>query len=43
MEMSLIQIQELWQKFVHTSVNLEHDIAQISQSVNLEDWLNTYE
>ncbi|MFT4746577.1 MAG: DNA mismatch repair protein MutL, partial [Congregibacter sp.] len=42
-EMSLIQIQELWQKFVHTSVNLEHDIAQISQSVNLEDWLNTYE
>ena len=42
-EMSIIQIQELWQKFVHTSVNLEHDIAQIGQSVNLEDWLNTYE
>ena len=42
-EMGLIQIQELWQKFVHTSVSLEHDIAQISQSVCLEDWLNTYE
>ncbi len=42
-EMTLIQIQELWQNFVHTSVNLEHDIAQISQSVNIDDWLKTYD
>ena len=42
-EMTLVQTQELWQQFVHSSANLEHDIAQIGQSVNLDDWLNTYE
>lgn len=42
-EMTLVQIQELWQQFVNTSANLGHDIAQIGQSVNLDDWLNTYE
>lgn len=42
-EMNLIQIQDLWQKFVHTSTNLEHDVAQMGQSVNLKDWLHTYE
>ncbi len=42
-EMTPVQIQELWQQFVNTSANLEHDIAQIGQSVNLDDWLNTYE
>jgi DNA mismatch repair protein MutL len=42
-EMSLIQVQELWQQFVHSSVNLEHDIAQISKQVHLDDWLNACE
>jgi DNA mismatch repair protein MutL len=42
-EISFIQIQELWQKFVHASVNLERDVAKIGQAVTLEDWLNTYE
>ena len=42
-EMTPVQIQELWQQFVNTTANLEHDIAQIGQSVNLDDWLNTYE
>jgi DNA mismatch repair protein MutL len=42
-EISPIQIQELWQQFVHTSFNLEHDIAQISKPVHLDDWLNSYE
>ena len=37
------QIQELWQQFVHTSLNLEHDIAQISKIVGLDDWLNIHE
>ena len=42
-EMSLIQIQELWQQFVHSSVNLEHDVAQIGKPVDLDNWLNSYE
>jgi DNA mismatch repair protein MutL len=42
-EMSHTQIQELWQQFIHSSVNLEYDIAQISKPVHLDDWLNTYE
>jgi DNA mismatch repair protein MutL len=42
-EISVTQIQELWQQFVHLSVSLEHDIAQIGQPVCLDDWLNTYE
>jgi DNA mismatch repair protein MutL len=42
-ETSHTQIQELRQQFVHSSVNLENDIAQISKPVHLDDWLNTYE
>ena len=42
-EINFIQIQELWQQFVHSSVNLEKDIAQISKPVQLDDWLNSYE
>jgi DNA mismatch repair protein MutL len=42
-EISFIQIQELWQKFVRASVNLERDVAKIGQAVTLEDWLNTHE
>jgi DNA mismatch repair protein MutL len=42
-ETSPMQIQELWQQFVSTSVNLEHDVAQIGQPLHLDDWLNTYE
>lgn len=42
-KMSPTQIQELWQQFVNMSVNLEHEVAQISQHVHLDDWLNTYE
>jgi DNA mismatch repair protein MutL len=42
-EMSHTQIQELWQQFVHSSINLEYDIAQISKPVHLDDWLSTYE
>ena len=42
-EMSLLQIQELWQQFVHSSIHLEHDIAQIATRVHLDDWLNTNE
>ena len=41
-EISLIQIQELWQQFVHSSVNVEHDIAQLSQFVHINDWLKSY-
>jgi DNA mismatch repair protein MutL len=42
-EISLIQIQDLWQQFVYSSDNLEHDIAQIGKPVHLQDWLNTNE
>jgi len=42
-EMSPVQIQELWQQFVGSSVNLEHDIAQIGKLVHLDDWLNSHE
>jgi DNA mismatch repair protein MutL len=42
-ETSLIQIQELWQQFVQSSIDLEHDIAQIGKHVQLDDWLNSYE
>jgi len=42
-EMSVLQIQELWQQFVGSSVNLKHDITQIGKPVHLDDWLNAYE
>jgi DNA mismatch repair protein MutL len=42
-EMSLSQVQELWQQFVHSSDNLEHDVAHIGKQVHLNDWLNAYE
>jgi DNA mismatch repair protein MutL len=42
-EMSPTQIQELWQQFSYSSVNIEQDIAQISKPVNIDDWLNMYE
>jgi DNA mismatch repair protein MutL len=42
-EVSLTQIQELWQQFVQSSGNLEHDIAKIGKPVHLNDWLNTNE
>ena len=42
-ETSPMQIQELWQQFVSTSVNLEHDVAQIGHPLHLDDWLNAYE
>ena len=42
-ETSIIQIQELWLQFVSSSVDLEHDIAQIGKLVHLDDWLNAYE
>jgi DNA mismatch repair protein MutL len=42
-DIDLIQIQELWQQFVRSSVNLAHDVAQIAKQVHLDDWLNTYE
>ncbi|GAC18981.1 DNA mismatch repair endonuclease MutL [Paraglaciecola arctica] len=42
-ETDLSQIQELWQQFVHSSVNLEHDMAKIATPVNLDDWLNMHE
>jgi DNA mismatch repair protein MutL len=39
-EISLSQVQELWQQFVLSSDNLEHDIALIGKQVHLDDWLN---
>jgi DNA mismatch repair protein MutL len=42
-EISSIQTQELWQQFVHSSENLEHDVARIAKQVQLGDWLNAYE
>jgi DNA mismatch repair protein MutL len=42
-EVSLTQIQELWQQFVQSSSNVEHDIAKIGKTVHLNDWLNTNE
>jgi DNA mismatch repair protein MutL len=42
-EVSLSQIQELWQQFVQSSSNIEHDIAKIGKPVHLNDWLNTDE
>ena len=42
-EVSLTQIQELWQQFVQSSSNVEHDIAKIGKPVHLNDWLNTNE
>jgi DNA mismatch repair protein MutL len=42
-EISPTQIQELWQQFSYSSVNIEQDIAQISKPVNIDDWLNMYE
>ena len=42
-EIAPLQIQSLWQQFVNSSLNLKHDIAQIGKSVNLEEWLNSYE
>ena len=42
-EMTLIQVQELWQQFVHSSDDVQHDIAHISKQVYLDDWLNVYE
>jgi DNA mismatch repair protein MutL len=42
-EVSLFQIQELWQQFVQSSSNIEHDIAKIGKPVHLNDWLNTDE
>lgn len=42
-EISSIQTQELWQQFVHSSENLEHDVGRIAKQVQLGDWLNAYE
>jgi DNA mismatch repair protein MutL len=39
-EISLSQVQELWQQFVLSSDNLENDIALIGKQVHLDDWLN---
>lgn len=39
-EISLSQVQELWQQFVLSSDNLELDIALIGKQVHLDDWLN---
>jgi DNA mismatch repair protein MutL len=37
------QVQELWQQFTNTSVNLKRDVAQIGKSVDLDGWLKSYE
>lgn len=42
-DISLIQIQELWQQFVSLSMNLELELTQIGKLVHLDDWLNVYE
>jgi DNA mismatch repair protein MutL len=42
-EITLPKIQELWQQFVQSSSNVEHDIAKIGKPVHLNDWLNTNE
>jgi DNA mismatch repair protein MutL len=39
-EISLSQVQELWQQFVLSSDNLVNDIALIGKQVHLDDWLN---
>lgn len=41
-EITPTQIQELWQQFVHSSINLEHDISQIGKPVDLDNWLNAH-
>ncbi|WP_293746063.1 DNA mismatch repair endonuclease MutL [uncultured Paraglaciecola sp.] len=37
------QVQELWQQFANTSVNLKRDVAQIGKLVDLDGWLKSYE